>query len=90
MGVQIPCNIYPEMPVEDIVQGTKIAFGEIFRRLTVQKESQIEEGLLPSVSSAINFLQLRLFDAAWICLLPIFPRRIPSFSAVRRMSLDTS
>ena len=34
------------MPAEDIVSGTAAAYGEVFRRLAGQKDSQIEEGHL--------------------------------------------
>jgi hypothetical protein len=46
MGLQVPRRVYTEGQAKAFVRGTAQAFGEVFRSLAQQKESQIEEGHL--------------------------------------------
>lgn len=65
-------------------------FKRCAKRCTGFINSVLFQSEFPSAISAIACPHLRLFSAAWICLLLILPRRVPSLSALRRMSRDIS
>ena len=46
VGLQIPRCLHSEVPKKDVVRSIAQYLGAVFRKLTEQKESQIEEGHL--------------------------------------------